>query len=163
MANLGQAFDSNQHEDMASFEPIPADEYQMQITNSDLKVTSKKDGKYVKLEFTVMAGEFKGRKVWQNLNIINPSSQAVEIAQKELATICRACGKAQIQDTQELHGIPMFVKIGIKPPKGDYPAGNKINGYKSAGTAPKSAPTTGKTATGKKKKKKPVQDGPGWE
>lgn len=133
MAQLNQTFDSGQHDEMNSgFEPIPTGDYLARIVESDIKDTNKKNGKYIKLKFEIMEGEFKGRFIWTNLNIINPNPVAVEIAQKELATICRAVGKAVIQDTQELHGIPLKMKVKIKPAKGDYPAGNEPCGYSSA-------------------------------
>jgi len=133
MANLGATFDSGHHDDMNSgFDPMPADEYIAQVVESEVLQTSKKTGKYIKLKFAILKGEFKGRFVWSNLNIVNPNPITVEIAQKELATLCRACGKAVIQDTQELHGIPILMKIKIKPAKDDYPAGNIPIGYKSA-------------------------------
>jgi len=133
MAELGAAFDSGKHEDMnTGFDPMPAGEYMAQVIESDVLTTAKKNGKYIKLKFKILQGEFKGRFIWTNLNIVNPNPIAVEIAQKELATLCRACGKAVIQDTQELHGIPIKMKIKIKPAKDDYPAGNEPIGYKPA-------------------------------
>lgn len=132
MSLLPNAFDSNNHQDMNSFEPIPAGEYLAKITESEIKDTAAGTGKYVKLKFEVIEGEYKGRLIWNNLNIINPNPTAVEIAQKELATICRAIGKPVIQDTNELHGIPMLMKVRIVPAKGDYPASNSPTGYKSA-------------------------------
>ena len=134
MAQLGNAFDSNQHEDMANFEPIPAGEYVVQVTDSDIKDTKDGTGKYIKLEMTVLKGEFKGRKIWNNLNIINKNPVAVEIAQKELATICRAVGKSVIQDTQELHGKPFIMKVRIVPAKGQYPPSNAPTGYSPMAT-----------------------------
>lgn len=136
MATLGQAFDSGQHEDMNDFDPIPVGEYTAQVTDSDIKATKDGQGKYVSLEFTVLSGEFKGRKIWTNLNIVNRNPVAVDIAQKELATLCRACGKSVIQDTQELHGKPITLKVRIVPAKGAYPAKNAPTGYLAiAGTA----------------------------
>ena len=133
MAKLGATFDSGQHEDMnTGFDPMPADEYIAQVIESEVLTTVKKTGKYIKLKFAILKGEFKGRFVWTNLNIVNPNPVTVEIAQKELATLCRACGKAVIKDTQELHGIPILMKIKIKPAKDDYPAGNEPIGYKPA-------------------------------
>ncbi len=133
MAVLPTSFDTNQHEDMqGSFDVFPAGDYLMQITGSDIKDTKKKDGKYIKLEFTLLDGEYKGRKIWTNLNIINPNPVAVEIANKELATIGRAVGVVAIQDTQQLHGIPMVVKAKIQAAKGDFPAQNVPCGYEAA-------------------------------
>jgi len=133
MAKLEQAFDSGQYEDMQSgFDPMPAGVYKAIVFESSLeKVKAPKTGKYIKLKSKIIEGEFKGRFVWTNLNIVNPNPVAVEIAQKELATLCRACGKGVIQDTAVLHGIPINMKIKIKPAKGDFPAGNEPVGYTS--------------------------------
>lgn len=130
MVQLSNAFDSSNHDDMNNFDPIPAGEYLSQIVESDIKETAAKTGKYIKLKFEILEGDYKGRFIWTNLNIINPNPVAVDIANKELATICRACGKAVIQDTMELHGIPILLKIRIVPAKGDYPASNSPTGYK---------------------------------
>ena len=172
MAKLDQAFDSNQHEDMNDFEPFPADKYNMQITKSEVKVTSKKTGKFIKFEISVLDGKYKGRKVWTQLNVVNPNPIAVEIAEKEMATICRACGKPQVQDTEELHGIPFLGLVGIKQAKGDYPAQNKMNGYKPLSSAAADAASKVKPGASKKPvtktkpKKAPVvaeDAGPGWD
>lgn len=131
MAKLDQVFDSTQHDDMDSaFEPIPADEYIAQVVESDLCTTAKKTGKYIKLKFEILKGKYKGRFVWTNLNIVNPNSVTVEIAQKAFATLCRAIGKGPVQDTEEVHGRPVKISVKITPAKGDYPPGNKIDGYK---------------------------------
>jgi len=148
MAQLDQAFDSGQHDDMQSgFDPLPKDDYLAKIVESDVKVTAKKDGKYIKLKFKILQGEFKGRFVWTNINIVNPNPVAVEIAQKELATLCRACGKGAIQDTQELHETPFMMKLKITPAKGDYPAGNSPIGYYAAGKAGVSTPPKKETGS----------------
>lgn len=137
MANLGRSFDSSQHDDMGDFEPIPKGKYLCKVVETEIKDTSTKTGKYIKIKFEVLKGEYKGRFVWTNINIVNPNPVAVDIAQKELATLCRAVGKGVIQDTNELHGIPFAADIGIKPAKGDYPAGNKITGYSPLKQKPK--------------------------
>lgn len=133
MAQLKLAFDSGQHDDMQSgFDPIPAGEYLAMVVESEVKVTKKKDGEYISLKFKIMEGKYKGRFIWSNLNIINPNPVAVEIAQSELATLCRACGKAVIQDTSELHGVPIKMKVKITPAKGDFPPKNSAIGYSPA-------------------------------
>ncbi len=121
MAGLPQAFDSNQHDIMDKFAPIPTDWYNMRIVKTDVVKTKKKDGHYISLEFEVMEGDFKGRKVWTNLNVDNPNPVAVEIANKDLARICLSCGIPVIQDTQELHDIPLRVKVGLAKTNDQYP------------------------------------------
>lgn len=131
MVQLGTQFDSSNHDDMNTFDPVPKGDYVAQIVESDLMDTSKGNGKYIKFKFEIIQGEYKGRFIWTNINIINPNPVAVEFAQKELATICRACGKIVIQDTQEIHGIPIGVKVKVVPAKGDYPPGNALVSYYS--------------------------------
>ena len=65
MAKLLEAFDSDQHEEMSDFEPVPAATYPVQITNSDLCDTKAKDGKYVKLEFSSDNGD-----TWETIDIL---------------------------------------------------------------------------------------------
>ena len=36
------------------------------------------------------------------------------MAQRELNSICRAAGRLRVADTDELHGIPMLVKLASK-------------------------------------------------
>jgi hypothetical protein len=154
MSKLPAAFDSNQHDDMqGGFDAIPAAEckehFLAHVTGSDLKDTKAKTGKYISLEFTLLEGKYKGRKIWTNLNIINPNPVAVEIAQKELATLCRACGLPQIQDTAQLHNIPVLMKLKYVPAKGDFPDKNEPCGYVSAsGGATGAASSTGTASAG---------------
>ena len=143
MAKLQKAFDSGQHEDMRDgFDPIPKAKYLMKIVESSVKDTKKKTGKYIEFKFEVMKGDYKGRLVWKRLNIINPNPVAVEISEQELATLCRACGKNVIQDTQELHDIPVFCKVKIVPESKKGPATNDITFFEPATIgASSSAPT----------------------
>lgn len=130
MAALPSVFQAADHEKMSgSFEPIPAGWYIGQITKSEIKENSKKTGSFLSLEFTIVEGEYAKRKVFANLNLVNPSQVAVEIAQKELATICEACGIDAIEDSDELHGIPIGIKLKIKVASGDWPARNEITNY----------------------------------
>lgn len=165
MAKLLEAFDADQHEEMSDFEPIPVGVYPVQISNSDIVVTKAKDGKYIKLEFSVLSGEFKGRKIWTNLNIVNKNPVTVEIANKELTSIVKACGKRKIQDTVELHGIPIMMTVGIKPASGDFGPQNVPKKYEPTGVKPP-ANKAGTKKTTKPKTEKPAEvaaSGPGWD
>ncbi|MFU8779278.1 MAG: PHP domain-containing protein, partial [Roseovarius sp.] len=44
----------------------------------------------------------------------------VEIAQRTLSAICHATDKMQVNDSEELHLIPMAIQVKIKPPKNGY-------------------------------------------
>jgi hypothetical protein len=79
------------------------------------------------------------------LNLKNPNSVAVDIANKTLSSICYAVGVMNPNDSEELHDRPLEVKLAVKPPRDNYDATNEVKGYRSAeATTP--APTNGKAA-----------------
>lgn len=156
MAKLPGSFNAEQHEDMNSFEPIPAGEYEAKVTKSELKATSDKQGQMLVLTFEILRGDHKGRICWSRLNLVNKSEKAVEIANKELATLCRACGKINIDESEELHGIPISIKVKVTKETPQYPAGNAITNYKPlAGLASPSKPLTEATPSKPSEPSKP--------
>ncbi|WP_297972030.1 DUF669 domain-containing protein [uncultured Amaricoccus sp.] len=137
MASLGGTYDASQGEQMSDRSALPAGEYLAAIARSDVSDTKKGDGRKVELEFEVLDGAHKGRRFWTTLNLWNPSATTVEMAQRELNSICHAAGRLRVADTEELHGIPMLVKLGFQK---DNPERNEPKGYKpAAGVAASSA------------------------
>lgn len=116
------------------FEPIPPGRYNVMITDSEMKETKAGTGSYLKLTFRVEDEQYKGRLIWSNLNLDNPNPKAVEIAQRDLSAICRACGLDMIEDSVELHGITISGQVKIRPAQGEWAAQNEINGFKGAVT-----------------------------
>lgn len=141
MALIGH-FDATQVAPREDFSPIPVGEYVVQITDSDVKPTSSGNGHRLELTFEVMDGEYKGRKVWANLNLDNPNPKAVEIAQRELSAICHAIGKLQVVDSQELHYKPLVIRVDIEERDG-YSQRNVIKAYKAVAGGVGNAPATG--------------------
>lgn len=133
MANLGKTFDATAHETMGSFEPLPEGDYRAVITDSEMKRTKAGDGEMLVLKFEVIDGEHKGRNIWARLNLDNPNKTAVDIAERELATICKAIGKLSASDSSELHNIPMQITLGIEPGRGQYGPSNRIKMYEALG------------------------------
>ena len=150
MAELGQnGFDSTQVEPSTDFEAPQAGRYVAEISDSDMRPNNKGTGEYLWLEFTVLDGPFAGRKLWTQLNLVNPSPQAVEIAQRDLSAICRAVGKLRIQDSIELHNIPLEINVKVKNSP-EYGQQNNIRGFKAIeGNGPASAPAPATAATSK--------------
>ena len=81
--------------EMNDFSPLPAGDYVVMVTESELKPTSKKDGNMLVLKLEVQEGQYQGRTLFTRLNIDNPNPKTVEIAFKELGSICRAIGLAK--------------------------------------------------------------------
>ena len=74
----------------------------------------------------ILDGPHKGRKIFDQLNLVNPNPTTVEIAQRTLSAICHATGKMQVSDSEELHLIPMSIQVTVKPPKNGYGESNAI-------------------------------------
>ena len=137
MAFLGGTFDATQVEPQGDFTPVPPGEYKVQITSSEMVETSAKTGHMLKLELEIVEGDQAGRKLYDRLNLDNPNSQAVEIAQRQLSAICHAVGKLSVQDSEELHMLPMIAVVKVEPPRSangkEYGPSNSIKTYKASG------------------------------
>lgn len=127
MAHLGATFDATTVDPAAGFELFPAGKYVVQIVGSEMRPTKDGGGQYLWLELDVLEGPLAGRKLFDRLNLVNGSAQTVEIAQRTLSAICHATGKLQVQDSQELHLIPMIADVKVKPPKNGYGESNKVH------------------------------------
>jgi hypothetical protein len=138
MANLGN-FDATQVAPNEPFEVIPGGKYPVQIVQSEMRPTKDGGGQYLWLEEEIIDGEYKGRKLWDRLNLTNNNAHAVEIAQRTLSAICHAVGQLHVTDSEALHFKPMIATVRVKPAKGDYDASNEIRGYEPMGGA---APVT---------------------
>lgn len=117
-----------------AFEPIPGGWYDCMIVASEQKANSAGTGSYISLTVKVLAGSHANRQVFDNLNLDHPNVVTKEIAEKRLSAYCHATGVIQLQDTQQLHGIPISVKIGIKIDKtGQYEPQNDIRAVRALG------------------------------
>jgi len=129
MAEL-KDFNANEIEPTGNFEPLPLGEFLVVISASEMKPTKNGKGKYLQLTYDVISeGEYKGRKVFDRLNLVNENEQAQEIAQRSLSAICRCVGVLHPKNSEELHDKPMVIKVGIRPASGEYQATNVVKGY----------------------------------
>ena len=102
-------FNANEVEPSTGYDPIPAGKYQAVITESEMKPTRTGNGQYLQLEFEIIEGEYKNRKVWARLNLENANADAVRIARADLSAICRAVNVLQPRDSVELHNLPLTI------------------------------------------------------
>lgn len=128
MAQFGGEFDATTVEPSAPMEVLPDAFYPMVISASKWEKTKKGDGAFLELTLTVVEGPMKGRKVWDRLNLQNPNTQAMEIAQRTLSAICHATGVLKVTDSSQLHDLPMEVKVIVK--SGERGPMNEVKGYK---------------------------------
>ena len=137
MADLN-GFDASQV-NPNSFDVLPASEYEAVIVGSEMKATQAGDGRYLNLELQVISGEYQNRKLWDRLNLVNPSEKAVEIARGTLSAICRAVGVLTPQDSSELHMKPLRIKVVVRK-SDEYGEQNEIKAYKPRQAAQPPAP-----------------------
>ncbi len=114
------------------YTPIPAGKLLVQIVKSEYKQNKNKNGSYLQLNWEVLNGKYKGRILYDRLNLENPNPIAVEIANKTLNSICKACNKIGVKDSEELHAIPIEITVSVKPATATNPASNEIKAYKPA-------------------------------
>ena len=138
MAELN--FNAGKQEGMDDYSLVPAGPYNVQVVKSSVEDTKaraegKKQGQNIKgsllkLQFKIIDGKFKGRVIFAQYNVDNENQQAVEISRKQMKTLCDAIGKPNgVQDSNEMHNIPLTVKVGIKPASGVYAEQNEIKFY----------------------------------
>ena len=128
----------------SSFEAIPTGTYEAVISNSESRPMKSGNGMGFNLEFEIISGECKGRKVFAWITFEHRTSpDAQRIGREQLSAICRAVGVTQLNDTAQLHNLPLHIVVALD--KND-PTRNIIKGFKAvksvgAGAAsPQAAP-----------------------
>jgi hypothetical protein len=134
MATLN--FNAEQVEPQTPMDVLPAGKYLCMAIASELKPTKNGQGEYLQITFEVIDGMGKGRKIWDRLNIRNQNKTAEEIAQRQLSALCHAVGVIQLNDSEQLHNIPVTLDLGIEDGRDGYSPQNRVKGYSAAGGSP---------------------------
>lgn len=141
MADLGMDFDANAQEPMQPREILPAGWYQAAILESDLADTKAKQagetqrGTILNLVWQIIGGQHDGRKVFDRVNRDNDNQAAVDIGSRQLSSICRACGRMLVRESDLLHNIICNIRLAVRPAKNGYEASNEIKEYTPATAA----------------------------
>lgn len=112
------------------FKPLPEGKYEVVIADSDVKPTRNGNGTYIQLEYEIVSGEYKGRKIWGRYNIENTNREAVEIGRSQFAAVCQAVNVPSPRDTSELHNLTLVLSVKCKRRKDSDELENIISGYK---------------------------------
>ncbi len=124
----------NHDEDYGTYgspDPVPAGEYKCMMVESEMRETRSGSGEYLRCVFEIVEGDYKGRKLFSNLNLVNENAVAVRIANAELKAICAACGGLRPQNSEELHNIPLILRVIQKKREDTGDMQNEVKGYKS--------------------------------
>lgn len=179
-------FDATKVAPQVALDPVPSGWYPAVVTKEEQKPTGKPGGKRLALEWTILDGEFKGRKVFDGFNLENKNPIAAEIGQKQLSALCHATGELVLKDTAQLLDKAHELKVGLvsaygenakgeRTPYGqagnvdDYEAKNEYKGCRALEGAAAAAAPAGKTtppkwakpgATPAAEPEKPADTGP---
>jgi hypothetical protein len=147
---LDQTFNTNDLPQSAGFDPIPAGAYNATIDKAEVKPTKDGTGQYISIGYTITGPTHQGRMVFGNVNIRNNSAKAQEIGLANLNAIMRAAGIATLQDTDQLIGKNVRIKVKVREAKDGYDASNDVSGWEalegSQPPAPPKAEEKGKPA-----------------
>lgn len=140
---------------------LPAGTYLAHVTESDIRPLASGNGEGLKLTLEIIDGQYKGRRVWDNMNIQHTSETTQRIAQAQLSALCHAVNVIKLEDTSALHYKPVRIKVTVREAQGNYQESNNIKGYESASgampsptpvaDAPAAAPATSKAPAWAKK------------
>lgn len=131
----GIAFEPATIEPQTDFPVLPPGKYPVLIEEAEVRQTKKGDGHYIRLVMKVLDdGLYKGRKVFDQINIQNPSTQCVEIGLRTLSALGRALGLQAITDSAQLVNQVVIAHVKVKDDQ------NNVRTYSATAGNP-SAPT----------------------
>ena len=149
MALLPNPFDASQVEITdGDFSPIPIAWYQAKIDGAELKITQNQRGKYIAVRYSITGPSHQGRVVFDNVNIVNDNPKAVEIGYERLARICKAIGRTVVQDTDQLIGGILDIKVDIQK-SAEHGDRNIVKGVRAPESGASSMPNFGASAAPK--------------
>lgn len=129
MSNLqsifGAGLDVSTVEPQGDFDVLLPGDYVVGIEKSEVKSTKKQDGHYLELTMTVLDGQFKSRKLWDRIQIENPSQKCVEIGRKQLSALGRATGVLIINNEDQFLGKTCIACVKVKDNQ------NEVRTYKA--------------------------------
>ncbi len=155
MAFLGETFSTDELPvSDRSYDLIPEGWYSAAITKADLGQTKSGTGQKIDMRYDITGPTQQGRVVFASVNIRNQSQKAEEIGRQQLGEIMRAIGLAKVEDTDQLIGGQLQIKIKVRKAtdndkaNGYHDDRNEVAGWKSVnGSAPIAASTTAPAPT----------------
>ncbi len=122
-------FNESEYDMPDDFAPIPEGKYLCALTASEEKDTKAGTGKFLELKFQVIDGKYKGRNLWDRLNLINKSKEAEKISRSKLKALCRAVKVPDPNNSADLHNIPLLCQVNVTKRSDTGGLTNEIRGY----------------------------------
>jgi len=143
-------YDPNEYETKGAFAAIPAGAYECMVQSVEMKQTKDKTGSYLKVTLVVTDGDYKGRLLFDNLNVRNKSEQAQKIGREALNGLLAAAEIPGERDMSVLVQRTVTAKVTVEKSEA-YGEQNKVKGY----LAPSSGVKTTTAAAAPSTKKAP--------
>lgn len=121
-------------------ELVPPGRYTARIVASEMRTTTKGDGQYLQLTWSILGGEFDDKYVWQRLNIVNKSDRAQSIAKRQLKNLMSALNVDELDDSEQLHNQPIDIDIVIEKGTNGFSDKNDVKGFYANIPSPAPAP-----------------------
>lgn len=116
------------------FAPLPAGWYLATIHSAEVKATKAGNGQFIKLRYDIVGGEHASRVVFGNLNTKNASEKAQEIGRQQLGELMRAIGLPTIQDTDQLVGGVLEIKLSVRDDP-QWGVSNEVKAFRAANSS----------------------------
>lgn len=130
---LGPEFDLNEVPPMDDFIPVPPGNYTCQIAGAEIKETKSRTGHGLTFSLTVLDGPHAGRKVFDFINIANPSQVCQKMGRSVFAALSKACGIVKQRNESfpvaELNGKVVVAHVKVKDDR------NNVRTYSAPGAA----------------------------
>lgn len=115
MSNMLQSLNISSAEyQPTNYDALPKGNYLVLITKSEEKVGRTSNKPYLSLTLEVLEGEYKGRKIFVNLNLFSDNPEALRIARNDMAGICYATGVVNLVDINDVLQKPFMAKVDVK-------------------------------------------------
>lgn len=130
-ALFGKPFDPNEHEPSSDFKVLTPGDYTCLIESAELKTTEKGTGKLVKVTLGVIEGQSKGRKLFDYINLQNPSEDCQRMGIAQLSALGRAAGVYPVSDTADIVDKVVVAVVKVKKRKDTGQDQNDVCTYKT--------------------------------
>jgi hypothetical protein len=139
MAHLGETFNADDLPTggTGEYELLPEGLYSAMISKAELTPTKSGTGDKIDLRLDITGPTHQGRVIFAAINIRNQSAKAEEIGRQQLGEIMRAIGLARVQDSDQLVGGQLQIKVKVRQPspddvaRGYSQARNDVGGYRA--------------------------------
>lgn len=116
---------------VAGSEPLPIGEWPMQITGANIKPNNDNKGGALVFDVVIIGPEHTGQTGFYRLNLFNDNQKTVEIAQRQLSSLCHAVGIYEVTDATLGQFVgKQFIGVVKSNATEQYPKGTQIGGVK---------------------------------